>query len=545
MKNLYQILALSANATQSEIKRAYRRLALINHPDKEGGSEEAMNELNEAYETLGDPEKRSEYDLSWSVFQHLSDEAPTPLSGYLSSSDASLSFSFSFKSEHVKFVALGAQQGVEQFSAKTRLTPFQTDLYSYDEVIYSDLIAYLNARHAEPNGLVVDEIPADKEEEQSNDSTLEEAKVNTGSNLFTRFFSGLAAFLQPEEIMYQEPPAEHEEEKTDAEEVSMAELNEIFPGEFNVDTALNLFMQFLAGQYHGEQLKKLHIYFNKNTDTFKKTHSDAPELQVFEAFFTVIDIIVNERPAHSCLVALERIVSYVKELPQLNQQSFLALFCNPYYRAFYAYVQHEQWLAPLDLFASDLIKNFDGYEQGVEKLEALKTQFMNSRDTKVLNAAQQMKLLIKLEQALQASSLERNAADYRAHAFTLLDWFPAINEHVTSALYANLFMQIGLKFQQASVLESQLALKHADEQLALKMYLSAYAVTEKSAPDLSLYVMGLIITFLAQFTCDSPQIEEVLPELQKNMGYLLMCFPAMNTRALMWSSYRKTIKRSP
>lgn len=59
--NFYNILGVNENATQDEIKRAYRKLAIKHHPDK-GGSEESFKRISEAYDTLGDENKRQQYD---------------------------------------------------------------------------------------------------------------------------------------------------------------------------------------------------------------------------------------------------------------------------------------------------------------------------------------------------------------------------------------------------------------------------------------------------------------------------------------------------
>jgi curved DNA-binding protein len=61
MTDHYQILGVPRTATADEIKRAYRRLASQHHPDK-GGDTERFQEIEAAYRTLSDPEKRSQYD---------------------------------------------------------------------------------------------------------------------------------------------------------------------------------------------------------------------------------------------------------------------------------------------------------------------------------------------------------------------------------------------------------------------------------------------------------------------------------------------------
>ncbi len=62
MENFYEILGVTESATQDEIKRAYRKLAVEHHPDK-GGNEETFKKISEAYDTLGDEDKRRQYDL--------------------------------------------------------------------------------------------------------------------------------------------------------------------------------------------------------------------------------------------------------------------------------------------------------------------------------------------------------------------------------------------------------------------------------------------------------------------------------------------------
>jgi len=63
-KDFYSVLGVSKNATESEIKSAYRRLARQHHPDvdKSAGSAERFKELSEAYQVLSDPQKRQMYD---------------------------------------------------------------------------------------------------------------------------------------------------------------------------------------------------------------------------------------------------------------------------------------------------------------------------------------------------------------------------------------------------------------------------------------------------------------------------------------------------
>lgn len=68
--NFYDILWVSKNATQEEIKKAYRKKAMEYHPDRNKwnkNSEEKFKEINSAYDTLWDEKKKKQYDMFWST----------------------------------------------------------------------------------------------------------------------------------------------------------------------------------------------------------------------------------------------------------------------------------------------------------------------------------------------------------------------------------------------------------------------------------------------------------------------------------------------
>lgn len=68
-KDYYKILNVDKNASQDEIKKAFRKQAHQHHPDKKGGNEAKFKELNEAYQVLGNPQKREQYDKFGSSFE--------------------------------------------------------------------------------------------------------------------------------------------------------------------------------------------------------------------------------------------------------------------------------------------------------------------------------------------------------------------------------------------------------------------------------------------------------------------------------------------
>jgi molecular chaperone DnaJ len=79
-KDYYQVLGVSRDADEKEIKAAYRKLARKHHPDVNPGdkaAEEKFKEINEAYQVLSDPEKRAAYDRygeQWQAYQRMREQ---------------------------------------------------------------------------------------------------------------------------------------------------------------------------------------------------------------------------------------------------------------------------------------------------------------------------------------------------------------------------------------------------------------------------------------------------------------------------------------
>jgi curved DNA-binding protein len=79
-KDYYRILGVERAASDADIKKAYRKLARRHHPDvsKAAGAQARMQEINEAYEVLGDPAKRAAYDRVGEGWQDGQDFQPPP-----------------------------------------------------------------------------------------------------------------------------------------------------------------------------------------------------------------------------------------------------------------------------------------------------------------------------------------------------------------------------------------------------------------------------------------------------------------------------------
>ena len=119
-KDYYKILGVERKADQESIKKAFRRMAAKYHPDrnKDKGAEERFKEINEAYEVLGDADKRARYDQLGSNWHAGDNFKPPP--GW--SGKASPQFDASFF-EHI------ARRGFDQTSGSSGFSDFFESLF--------------------------------------------------------------------------------------------------------------------------------------------------------------------------------------------------------------------------------------------------------------------------------------------------------------------------------------------------------------------------------------------------------------------------------
>lgn len=90
MSDYYKILGLNKNATEDEIKKAYRKMAMKYHPDRNPGdkkAEEKFKEISVAYDTLSNPEKKKLYDNPFKEFNNRSNQSYSRSYSHMSEND--------------------------------------------------------------------------------------------------------------------------------------------------------------------------------------------------------------------------------------------------------------------------------------------------------------------------------------------------------------------------------------------------------------------------------------------------------------------------
>ena len=125
-KDYYKVLGISKNATQEEIKKTFRKLAVKYHPDKNPGdkkAEEKFKEISEANEVIGDAEKRKKYDelgANWKQYQQQGDQFAGRQSGNRQHHTYSEGFGGEFSDFFESFFGGGGFSGFEKGSRQQR-----------------------------------------------------------------------------------------------------------------------------------------------------------------------------------------------------------------------------------------------------------------------------------------------------------------------------------------------------------------------------------------------------------------------------------------
>jgi curved DNA-binding protein CbpA len=150
MKNLYDILELERTASSTDIRKAYKRLALIAHPDK-GGSAEQMGLLTEAYNTLMSPTKRQQFDEEWAAYSSCSLDADEAISvsGYLPT--AGVPYSVEFRYQHINLVQKYQQTPLAKGSIRRHLKVFSSNIYEChptggERIVCHDIFSFIRKK---------------------------------------------------------------------------------------------------------------------------------------------------------------------------------------------------------------------------------------------------------------------------------------------------------------------------------------------------------------------------------------------------------------
>ena len=161
-RDYYEVLGVPRAATADEIKRAYRQLARKHHPDLKPASEKAaaaerFKEINEAYEVLSDPDKRTKYDALGASYKGGMDYTPPPGSSWTAADTSTWNEADGFSDF---FASLFGRAGRRGGRGGVRITIPGSDVEAELPVTVEELLRGGRRRLQLPNGRAVEvEVP--------------------------------------------------------------------------------------------------------------------------------------------------------------------------------------------------------------------------------------------------------------------------------------------------------------------------------------------------------------------------------------------------
>jgi hypothetical protein len=465
MEDLYRVLGLSQNASTREIKKAYRKLALSSHPDR-GGDTEVMGLLNKAYEILADPAERRAFDERLGMFREsdvdLDDDAAVV--GHFEAGPTP-PYSQAFQEQHEALVIQYAQTPLEASAARDNFKLFESGIYRFEE---------------------------------------QETETIGFHDIFT--------FINQK--------ATHSADKAAALPKPRTILTPVL--------AIKIFMDFLSGGYYGIGLITIKGYLSAEMNRLREMYAGEPELLLIEGILEII-LMTDGMPddKSKLMLSIKKITDFAKQASESSLLYLIPLFYNKYFRNLFSYALHLYWQSNSRLFDVESLQQFDGRVEARELLDVLRERLSRSeRSEGLVSLVQYVKLLFKHEKDLHESrDAEQTASDCRKRAFQLLDWIPTFAGRASKQIIVNICLQIGINFQQASILEDLPAIKMADEKLALKMHLTAVSVGHHSTPDVEMYANTQVLKYVSVFQFQDSMLAEAIPALQKRTLVLADVFP--------------------
>jgi len=465
MKDLYKLLGISKESSDEVIKKAYKKLASEHHPDK-GGDPELMQLLNEAKETLSDPDKRAKYNEDFENYKNtdLDLEKDNPINGFLSSGNTR-PYSDRFREKHRHLVLKFGREPMTNCTLPN-YNPIDSKTYSLVDKdntthYFSDIFSFsrAKAKHFPSIGSFVEP---------------EKLTPKIVINIFLDFLSGKYYGQDLEKII----------------------------GYFNSNTTLMVNTAVLDLFRGICEIISFSITGQINKSSFKES---IEKINVFtvnaseDELKDIVPLFYNKYYKNLFLYALN-----------LHLYSSTSYFRNHF-------------------FDFENMSAFDGSQKIKEYISILRSNFSNPHiDRGVLEKLlNYIKILYFFDnESNEDQPDERSPADkIRENAFHLLDCIPALLSVSDQTALANTFLQIGLQFQRSTLKESDLHEKMADEQLALDLYLTAYLAAKNSTPDIEIYFISHILKLVLHFMFTDANIINITSVLKERLWALTEIFP--------------------
>lgn len=459
----YVVLGLEKRAQLADIKKAYHKLALENHPDKLGHSDAATQALaaektkmiTQAYKILTDAKERQEWEDSQNclVTEHLQ----------ISTTPEGLSASYKRYFENAKKIF--------QTSPLQRLTKADLDKTFTELKLFGTEYHHLY---------------------RVNEDSVEYSDIY-------RYITHL------ENVSTQRTPLE----------------THFFTGHLNPTKAIDLLLGFLQGKYYGQNLKLIQNYFQMETARLYQLKN--PLLTFYQSIETIFNVTSIEQDFQKVLNALEGIYAFPyqkskRDINEIDIPNVIRLMQDRYFRYLVTNAHRYFWvngkpIITLSLFtetkteyakgtpfstpAESAARNERSEDEESSEEDERSEKAENNINIKPRRVDTVRKSILYIEsQMLNTFSTEKNITDIYDRAYLLIDLSDC---HIPISHMINSLILAGLEFQFAASQETEQSSAMAAEHLALSLYQRAMGLSYLFDTTLTLYASTQVAKYVSEF----------------------------------------------
>ncbi len=307
---------------------------------------------------------------------------------------------------------------------------------------------------------------------------------------------------------------------------------DVFHKSISPAIAVELLIDCLSGSYHDVSfLNRVKEYLRNQSSHIAATTPKAPELSFYEGIKEIIFMLPKAPDEQVDLIcSIKKITDFAKQTSESQLTEIIPLFYHKQFRLLYVHALDLYWHAHEGLFDKEERELFGGYAETKDLLNVFRDRLSQESNEHLTTIVQYISFMFHFEKDIHESTKKAETAeDYREMAFHCLDWLPIFVERSSKPILLNIFLQIGVLFQQASKLETEASVCMADEQLAQKLYLTATMVGHHATPDAEIYASVHAIKYMSAFQFKNEMFDEILEAFKKRTLVITDIFPFFET----------------